>query len=1042
MFIIGVALALRSAGAIGVARVEARQPLPGTETRWVSIGPEPLTYLLPDLFPDPDPLRFSSGRVAAIAVDPLDLDRWLIGAANGGVWESRDAGTTWTPLTDAAPTLAIGAVAFAPSSPNVIYAGTGEAASVGFAKAGLGMLKSTDGGATWNLVGEADLARASVRRVRVHPGTPDVLLVASSRGGFGRDSQEGAHVPFPAPVQLPYGVLRSADGGLTWFRTLAGQGTALEIDAANFNRQYAAIGDQRLGLLTDAPGSAANGVYRSTDAGEHWSLVAGPWGANPSPITSTVGRIELAIAPSNPNVLYASIQVPPNGGSTATGLLGLYRTDNAWEPTPTWIKIPTDATGAGGYCGPDKCGHAHVISVDPTNPNTLFAGGSAHGLWRCATCGPSPIWTNVTLNTHVHPDHHALAWAGPRLIDGNAGGVWSTNDHGGFWENHNRTLSTGLFFSGSLHPTDPNMILGGIRDSQASIRQFASEWSALPQAASGERGEADVAISSFRPDTDWMIAWNFGAIQRTIDGGLTSTRADAGIDKTGAAFVAPVRKCPTDDNVFVTGTNRMWRTDDFFSATGPTWLANGLPHPFPFPNALRAPGTILAIAFAPGNPFQTPCSTYAAGNRGGQIQLTQNSGLDWLDLDPGRTLPARPVNSLAFDPVDPNTLYVALSSFNDATPDRPGHVFKSVDALAGSPTWVDVSPRIDLPFNVIAVDPSNPDLVYAGSDTGLWQSTDAATTWVKVGIETGLPNVAIHDIQFHPLTDQPVVFTYGRGAFTLRTEAATLRPPTDLRVTSVIGNAVTVAFTAPSGGLPPTEYVLEGGVLPGQVLASIPTGSAETTFTFTAPTGAFYIRMHSAVDFAQSEEPSNEIRIVVNLPPSIPANLLALVDGSTVALAWVNTTTGGVPTRFILDVTGSLTTSLSLPVGESFSAVSVPTGTYTVALRAANSAGASGQSNAVTVTVPGACSGLPEMPPDFVASKSGSVISVAWGLPVNGPAPTGYTIAVSGTFIGSIPVRTRSASARVGAGSYTLSVVATNPCGSSSATLPQTITVP
>jgi photosystem II stability/assembly factor-like uncharacterized protein len=1034
LIVFGAAIALWSIGAAADAdRPETGQSFAAAEgpPRWVNIGPSPLTFVRTPT----DPTNFeSSGRVSTIAVHPTDPRRWLIGAGNGGVWESRDAGTSWVPLTDAAPTLAIGAVAFAPSNANVIYAATGEAASVGFAKAGLGMLKSTDGGRSWGLVGAFHLARASVRRVRIQPTNPDVLLVAASRGGFGRDSQEGAPQPVLAPPR--YGILKSTDGGLTWVRTLAGQATALEVDPNSFERQYAAIGDQRLGVLTDSSDSAGNGIYRSTNAGESWSRVEGPWGTDTSPTTSKVGRIELAIAPSNSNVLYASIQVPPNGGSSATGLLGLYRTDNAWDPSPTWIKVSTDPMGDDAYCGPANCGYSHVISVDPGNPNTLIAGGAEQGLWRCTNCGVSPVWTNITLNSGVHANHHALAWAGSRLIDGNDGGVWSTTDVGGSWQNHNRTLSTALFFSGSLHPIDPNVMLGGIRGFQASIRGEDSVWTALPRVASGKWGEAEVAFSSELPDTDWMLAWLFGAIQRTTDGGLSGIRADARIDKTGAALVAPVRKCPTNDDVFVTGTNRMWRTNDFFSAA--EWLLNGPTHSFASPNALRAPGTILAIAFAPSDPT---CDTYAFGNRGGEIHLTTNAGGVWNDLDPSRTLPARPVNGIAFDPTNAETLYIALSSFNDATFERPGHVFKTENALDPIPTWKNVSPPIDVPFNVIAIDPRDALLVYAGSDTGLWRSSDGAATWVRMGPETGLPNVAIHDIQINPATDRTVVFTYGRGAFVLTTQELTLRPPTDLRVTSVIDNTVTIAFTAPSDSITPTGYVLEGGVAPGQVLASLPIRSTATTFTFTAPTGVFYIRVHSVAGSTRSEA-SNEIRIAVNQPPSAPANLLALVNGSSVWLAWVNTSAGGAPSRLFVDVTGSFATSLTLPVTESFSVAGVPAGTYTVALRAANGGGSSAASNAVTITVPGACSGAPGTPPDFVATKSGNVITVAWGLPISGPAPTGYTIVVTGSFVGDIPIGSRRAAAAAGPGSYTISIVATNPCGSSGATPAQTVTIP
>jgi photosystem II stability/assembly factor-like uncharacterized protein len=641
----------------------------------------------------------------------------------------------------------------------------------GFTKLGLGILKSIDSGQTWNLLATSSFVRTSVRRVRVHPADQNIVLAISSRGGFGRDSGEGA--PSPAP----FGVLKSTDGGVTWNRTLPGQATALEIDSTNFNNQYAAISEIRdpSGVNNDSPGAAPNGLYRSTDQGQRWTPIAGPWGTSSLERAAT-GRIELAMAPSNPNVLYASIAVWPNGGSSAQPLLGLYRTDNAWAATPAWIQVPTGPTGEGGYCGPTKCNYSHVISVDPMDPNTLFAGGGSRGggVFRCTSCGLSPEWVNVSRNSGVHPDHHAMAWVGNRLIDGNDGGVWSTVDRGGSWQNHNRTFSTIMFYGGSLHPTDPNVILAGIRDHSLGLRTQAGVWWTLPQPASanvdasvGEWGEAEVAISSRHPDTDWMAAWLYGAITRTLDGGKTGAPADRGIDKTGAAFVAPVRKCPTNDDVFLTGTNRMWRTNNFFGSDAPAWAANGPPHPFRFPNSLVAPGAILSIEFAPLDPA---CNTYAFGNRGGQVQLTRDGGTTWRDLDPARSLPARPVNWLAFDPANPNVLYAALSSFDVATPGKGGHVFKTTNALSDSPSWVNVSPPMDMPFNVVAVDPTDSRVVYAGSDVGLWRSVDAAATWVRMGLDTGLPHAPIYDIKINPTTNRTIVFTYGRGAFALEPE--------------------------------------------------------------------------------------------------------------------------------------------------------------------------------------------------------------------------------------------------------------------------------
>ena len=181
----------------------------------------------------------------------------------------------------------------------------------------------------------------------------------------------------------------------------------------------------------------------------------------------------------------------------------------------------------------------------------------------------------------------------------------------------------------------------------------------------------------------------------------------------------------------------------------------------------------------------TNCGTYAYGTNFGQIRLTRDGGNTWIDLDPDKTLPGgipvsppptvRAINSIAFDPTTSETIYVAFSSFNAVSPGKPGHIFKTTNASSTPPTWVNAGPSDDVPFNVVEVDPRNPSLVYAGSDTGLWVSGDAGATWEKIGLDRGLPNGAsVHDIKINPTTNQTVVFTYGRGAFRLVTDAGAL----------------------------------------------------------------------------------------------------------------------------------------------------------------------------------------------------------------------------------------------------------------------------
>jgi hypothetical protein len=182
----------------------------------------------------------------------------------------------------------------------------------------------------------------------------------------------------------------------------------------------------------------------------------------------------------------------------------------------------------------------------------------------------------------------------------------------------------------------------------------------------------------------------------------------------------------------------------------------------------------------------------------------------------------------------------------------------------------------------------------------------------------------------------------------------------------------------------------------------------------------------------------------VNVPvaPSAPADLLGLVNGSTLALAWSNTYTGGAPTSLVLDVTGAVVTSLPLGLNDSFSFAGVPDGTYTLALRAQNAGGSSPSSNAVTLTFPGPCSGPPLTPTNLLAYRVGNTVFVDWAPAASGPAPTGYRLDVTGSFAGSYATPARAMSGTVGPGSYTLRVVATNPCGVSAPTASQTVVVP
>jgi hypothetical protein len=692
--------------------------------QWLSIGPAPIQG--GETIP-PTPV---SGRVTAMAVDPSNPAHWLIGAAQGGDWETRDSGTTWTTKTDAQASLAMGAIAFAPSNPTTIYAGTGEANHSGDSYGGAGLLKSTDGGATWQLLAIETFAKNAFSGLQVHPTDPNTVLAATTYGTAGLG---GINPPSPPPR----GVFRSTDGGVTWTPVLTGEATDLKVTPSNFNTQYAGVGS-----IFTAP--STNGVYRSTDGGVTWVKLTGPW----SPNALAIGRITLALAPSNPNVLYVSIQQAFGSGlnnNNDGGLLGLWVTTNATAATPTWIPI----TSAPQYCG-TQCWYSQVLSVDPANQNILYAGGTP--LWKFN----GMTWTDIASTRGVHVDQHALTWASSRLIVGNDGGIWSTTDGGTTYTNHNTTLAITQFFHGSVHRTNSQFALGGSQDNGTEKWTGAPAW----QEIYGGDGGFNV-MSSSRPDTDWAVSFQNLGVQRTTDGGSSFTDATTGIDPSSPrVFITPFVTCPANDNLFLAGTAKPWRSTNFFSASTPSWSVNG-------PDM---GGNISALAFAPSD---TACQTYAIGTNNGGLQLTINGGSTWVNLDGANAVPNRYVTGLAFHPADANTLYVTLSGFDELTPAQPGHVFKTTTALAAAPTWTNVSPPMNLPHNAIAVGPAQPATVYVGTDLGVWKSTDVGSTWTHHGLDVGLPNVAVFDLQISPATGQPVAFTHGRGAFALQSIPAT-----------------------------------------------------------------------------------------------------------------------------------------------------------------------------------------------------------------------------------------------------------------------------
>lgn len=284
---------------------------------------------------------------------------------------------------------------------------------------------------------------------------------------------------------------------------------------------------------------------------------------------------------------------------------------------------------------------------------------------------------------------------------------------------------------------------------------------------------------------------------------------------------------------------------------------------------------------------------------------------------------------------------------------------------------------------------------------------------------------------------------YGNGFTAGGVIPSTVQPPTGLRVEVQAGNMMMLKWNAPALGPAATNYLLEGSLTPGAVLASVPTGSPATTFSFAVPTGSYYLRLR-AMNGGELSLPGNEIKVNVNMPvkPATPSNFQAAVKDRTIWLAWKNSYTGGEPTGLMLDITGALTASVPLPLSEELSVPGVFDGTFTLRLRAVNATGSSSQTGGATLRVPSKTCALPRVPMNYAAVRSGQAVVMAWDAPSGGTPATSYQILVSGTYSGVFPTPARGFAAAAPPGTYVLSVRAVNACGAGPASAFQTVVIP
>jgi uncharacterized repeat protein (TIGR01451 family) len=846
----------------------------------------------------------TEGRVNSIAIDPTTTTPGSIVAyiatVGGGVWKTTNccsAATTWSSTTDdaAVSTTSVDTVTIDPNNHNTIYAGTGDLNFGSFSMGSQGILKSTDGGATWTAVGANVFGAAlpepagqfpqynAVGKVRVDPNNSN-NVVAGTKTGLYISNDGGANWTGPC-LTNSYNTQRQDITGLELTnvsgttRILAAVGTRGFATPVQYNLDQNGANGLYKGTMPNTPGVCPsdftlvsrndNGfVFGATVMGSPYAtsnpMNAGtgtPYGGNIS-TGNQLGRMDIAVAPSNPNYIYAQVgSIIPNANSgcgTAAGCqLGVW---SSIDGGATWTFLAGSQGGSLRNCaGGNTSGNPgdypqnwydQGMAVDPNNPDRLFI--DTYDTWLVSRTGTS--FYNVTcgyngsgLASHVvHVDHHALAFvpgSSSTLLEGSDGGIFSTVNADTAvigttrptWTNMDTGLNTIEFYSGDISGNFATSLTpqadGGAQDNGPSTVLFtgnpsASQWQ---MGTGGDGFFARIDPVGTGTSLRFWLGNNSGGLSRctancTSPGATWSSRRGAWTGDQ-QSFVLPFELFHGDVNNpandcgaagattgcghLIAGTVRVWETVSGATGTN-TWYVNS---PANLTKAsLGNRSYINQLAFEPSSQ-----NTVIVGTNDGNVQVGFGMGggsftSTWVNLtDSNNVLPNRPVLDVAFDPKTTTApvAYAAVGGFNQNTPTTPGHVYRvTCTANCASFTWDDKSGNLpNIPVDSIIANPNFPQQVFAGTDFGLYYTDDirvASPVWYR--FNAGLPNVMIWDMSVDRGATTLALFTRGRGAFAWPLPLGPVQPlatVTDSASGSgTYGSTATLTATLTEGGFP------------------------------------------------------------------------------------------------------------------------------------------------------------------------------------------------------------------------------------------------
>ena len=779
-----------------------------TTGTWTELGPRPLNTSGSTLNGQPEQDYGNvSGRITAIAVDLANDptgNTVYVGAAYGGIWKSTNAlssSPAFTPISDQTASLAVGAIALGPDvNPGIptIYVGTGEPNNSADSYYGVGILKSTDGGKTWALSTNADngteqFLGLAFSKILIDPNNNQVILAAAANacctsGTFSSSLNQDIA-----------GLYRSTDGGSTW--------SLVQISGGPYDHSWTDLAYDP-STATYYAAIQGFGFYSSTDQGANWTALSTPY-ANGVPATQLMtsgqpyfSRASLAVGAGAVWAVITdgqgqqSMPTPCASGQTSSCDTGLvYSTDGGsiWNP----ISAPPGNSPDSLFCEPTGGSTPHCqgfydqfIGVTPSG-TALVVGGL--DVWSTNTInGLSTQWTALTngyapLVNNVHTDQHALAFVNDTTwYIGNDGGLWNTTDAGGTgtpsdWTNLNATLGNIQFYSIAPDQSNAGIYVGGAQDNGSSKTANGGAWDRI-SLGDGGITETDPANSQdyfLQQDgtlNGLLLSINAGG---TINNFQTVVNSSA-ISEWGTGgmpfeLTFPYTLTPTNAAIAVIGTCRVWAGLSDPSSPGAGWAAISgdlTQSSQPTDCSSTAQGDyITALASAPSS-----ASTIYAVTDNQQAWVTTDASCSqsanptcsmatWNQIS-GNGLPTgllNPFSSVAVNPTNPQIVYIGVQGFNS------GHVFLSTNQGA---SWTDITGNLpDAPVNSILIDPQDPNFIYVASDTGVFVATDGGAAganeiWQQLG--SGLPDTAILQIIFSAVGPKMVVAaTHGRGAWSI-----------------------------------------------------------------------------------------------------------------------------------------------------------------------------------------------------------------------------------------------------------------------------------